>query len=82
MDDLEKVKKLENLSGDLIKKANFQAYFETPKNHYTVHYVPFIALFESPENCSSQSGENAHIKKVKEAYLASNKKDPVKFVSL
>ena len=80
MEDFKEIEKLENLSGKLIFDSDFKNFFQTPKNHYTLHYCPFIMMFESPENFSSQAGENAHISKVKENYMKSDKKKAEKFV--
>ena len=71
----------ENSIGVLMEECNLQDdVFTTMKNHYTLHYCPFIMLFENPENSSAESGELAHKIQVKEHYEASNKKAPEEYV--
>ena len=63
MKSLRKIQEIENKIGATIKEGKLEGYFETVKNHTLVHYTPFIAFFESPEEFSTQAGEHHHIKK-------------------
>ena len=76
MKSLRKIQEIENKIGATIKEGKLEGYFETVKNHTLVHYTPFIAFFESPEEFSTQAGEHHHIKKVKALYARSNRRNP------
>ena len=76
MKSLRKIQEIENKIGATITEGKLEGYFETVKNHTLVHYTPFIAFFESPEEFSTQAGEHHHIKKVKALYARSNRRNP------
>ena len=67
--------------GRLVRKCAFQQKFKIVKNHYMVHYVPFIILFEDPETFSTQAGEMCHKAKVKAHFRKSNQREAANFVS-
>jgi len=77
---LEDIQNIEDNISVLISQSGLQQYFTTVKNYYTVHYAPFIVLFETPENSSAEAGEMAHKIQVKKHHEASNHKNPEKFM--
>jgi len=64
-----------------VKKCGFEARFLTVKNHYGLHYCPFIILFEDSETFSTQAGEMCHKGKVKIHFKKSNQRGAAPFVS-
>jgi len=74
-----KLQKIEDDVGALIITCGFSSHFKTVKNHYMLHYTPFIMMFEDPDLLSTQTGETCHKKKVKVHFEKSNKKSPEKF---
>jgi len=74
------LQKQEDKIGALIEKCGFSSKFVTVKNHYMLHYTPFVMMFEDPDTFSTQTGEMAHKKKVKLHFEKSNKKSAEKFM--
>jgi hypothetical protein len=59
-----KLQKIEDDVGALIITCGFSSHFKTVKNHYMLHYTPFIMMFEDPDLLLTQTGEMCHKKKM------------------